>query len=105
MSHLKGSSLGIPIVMPREGSSFRRKRSEADLNFPPSVTTSPRPPPKALSSSKGPHAQIVLLKRKRNEEPLDGLRMSFLVHLSSPPVAHVHQPELEIVTDDVFQFI
>lgn len=118
MSYQKGSiagdksgSLGIPIVMPREGStapSFPKKSSEADFNLLPSLTTSPRRSPlpsprprhKGLNSlsslkparggadkqglPKGPHAQVVLLKRKRNEEPLDGLCESILLQFSLP---------------------
>ncbi|PVF97646.1 hypothetical protein CPB86DRAFT_415301 [Serendipita vermifera] len=78
---------GIPITMPSERKFIRKHPSDLNVrqasSLVPSAAASPRPSAKTLlPPNKNPHAQVVLLKRKRNEEPLDGL---LLEYNSRPP--------------------
>ncbi|KIM24716.1 hypothetical protein M408DRAFT_230818 [Serendipita vermifera MAFF 305830] len=72
MATQPNSSLGVPIKMPTDRRIIQKPVSATNLRQNvASPIPSPRPAMRPMN--RGNHAQVVLLKRKRNEEPLDGL--------------------------------
>ena len=85
MATQPAASLGVPITMPTDRKIIPKPVSAANLKQLTAVSSSipASPRPAATQPLKGNQAQVVLLKRKRHEEPLDGLCAS-LGHLKYP---------------------